>query len=90
MLRYNSKKGALSGVIEESLRKTLDWITAENNLARETFGAVKHDKMIAEATTLSDLASKLKKMSVDPRPMRIYSSRNLAQVARAGLRGRIT
>lgn len=88
--RYNSKKGALSGVIEESLRETLDSFSVENNSKTEIFRAVKDNTTLAEGATLNELASKLRKMKIDPRSVRIQSSRTLAPVVRAGLRGRST
>jgi hypothetical protein len=54
----------------------------------EIFKAVKEDRVIADADALDNLASKLKKMNVDPRSVRIISSKKLAPIARTGLRGR--
>ena len=89
--RYNSKKGALSGVIEESIKETLDSFFVESNsAASQIFRAVKDNETLAEGATLNELATKLRKMKIDPRSVRIQSSRTLAPVARAGLRGRIT
>ncbi|MFI5421272.1 MAG: ribbon-helix-helix domain-containing protein [Nitrososphaerales archaeon] len=84
--KYGNKKGALSGLIEESVREKLDAV--EMPQSSEIFEAVKGDRVIADADALDNLASKLKKMNVDPRSVRIISSKKLAPIARTGLRGR--
>ena len=84
--RYGNKKGALSGLIEESLREKFD--SFETPRPSQTFKAMKGDGTIAEAENLDDLASKLRKMNVDPGSVRIISSKKLAPIVSTGLRGR--
>ena len=84
--RYGGKKGALSGLIEESVRERLEELDVK--MPPQTFRALKGDRVLAEASDLDDLAAKLEKMEVNPRSVRIVSSKRLAPVVRAGLRGR--
>jgi hypothetical protein len=84
--RYGGKKGALSGLIEESVRERLDEL--EIAQSPQSFKAVKGDQVLVEADSLEDLAARLEKMNVDPRSVRIVSSKKLAQIVRAGVRGR--
>lgn len=84
--RYGGKKGALSGLIEDSLRERLDEL--DTAPSPQSFKAIKGDRVIAEADSLDNLATRLEKMSVNPRSVRIVSSKKLAPIVRAGLRGR--
>jgi hypothetical protein len=84
--RYGGKKGALSGLIEESVRERLDVL--EIAQSQQSFKAVKGDQVLVEADSLENLAARLEKMNVDPRSVRIVSSKKLAQIVRAGVRGR--
>jgi hypothetical protein len=84
--RYGSRRGALSGLVEEALLQTLERF--EIPTARDRFRAVKDDKVLAEADSLDDLASKLRKLNVDARTVRILSSSYLPAVARAGFRAK--
>lgn len=83
---YSGKKGALSGLIEESIREKLD--VSEMSSPSRSFKAMKGNRVIAEGENLDNLATKLKEMKVDPRSARIISSEKLAPIVRAGLRGR--
>ena len=84
--RYGDKKGALSGLIEESVREKLDTFDAHQSL--QTFRAMKGGRVIAESENLSTLAMRLREMKIDPRSVIIVSSRKIPRVARTGLRGR--
>ncbi len=86
--RYGSRRGALSGLVEEAVLEALGRF--ETPAPRETFRAVKDDKVLAEADDLDHLASKLRKLNVDARSVRILSSSYLPAVARAGFRARKT
>ncbi|MCL5067637.1 MAG: hypothetical protein M1368_04710 [Thaumarchaeota archaeon] len=86
--RYAGKKGAISNLIEESLREKLD--SFDMPRPSQTFKAMKDGRTIAEAVDLDTLARKLDQMNVDPRSVRITSSRKLAPIVRTGLRGRET
>lgn len=84
--RYGGRKGALSGLIEESVREKLE--AFETPLQSQVFRAMKGARVIAEAENLDSLAVELEKAQVDPRSVRIISSRKLAPIVRTGLRGR--
>ncbi len=86
--RYGSRRGALSGVVEEAVLEALGRF--ETPSSKEVFRAVKNDKVLAEADSLDELASKLKRLNVDARSVRIVSSSYLSAVARAGFRARNT
>ncbi|MDH2900816.1 MAG: hypothetical protein PXY39_07565 [archaeon] len=85
--RYGNRRGALSGLIEESLRQKLD--VFEPSGPSQTFKALKNNHVLAEAENLHTLAKKLKELDVNPRSVRIVSSRKLAPIARTGARGRV-
>src|SRR5271169_5846604 len=85
-VRYNDKKGAISGLIEESLLEKLDAFDAPR--PSQTFIAKIGDRIIAEGENLDDLGKQLRKIDVDPRSIRITSSKKLAPIVRTGLRGR--
>jgi len=84
--RYGDKKGALSGLIEESIREKLE--AFESPSQSQVFKAMKDDRVIAEAENLDNLAAELEKARVDPRSVRIVSSKKLAPLVRTGPRGR--
>jgi hypothetical protein len=84
--RYGSRRGALSGLVEEAVLQAL--ARFETPTQTERFRALKGDSVVAEADSLKQLASRLKDLNVDPRSVRIISSVHLAPVARAGFRSR--
>lgn len=82
---YGGRKGALSGLIREAIDGHFESLQME---PPRTFRAVDKERMIAEGSSLEDLASRLKQLGVDPRSVRIISSANISPVARAGFRAR--
>ncbi len=86
--RYASRRGALSGLVEEAVLEALGRFGAPSS--KEMFRAVKKDKVLAEADGLDELASMLKRLNVDARSVRILSSSYLSPMARAGFRARNT
>jgi len=84
--RYASRRGALSGLVEEAVLEALGRL--ETPTQTEKFRALKGDSIVAEADSLKQLASRLKDLRVDSRSVRIISSVHLAPVARAGFRSR--
>lgn len=84
--RYGSRRGALSGLVEEAVLQALGRF--ETPTQTERFRALKGDSVVAEADSLRQLASRLKDQKVDSRSVRIISSVHLAPVARAGFRSR--
>jgi len=73
-------------LIEESVREKLE--AFETPLQSQMFRAMKGGRLIAEADNLDNLAVELEKAKVDPRSVRILSSKKLAPIVRTGLRGR--
>ena len=84
--RYKSERGALSGIIDAALRDLLDRM--DTTEPPTLFRAMQGDRVIAEAESLDALAGELRRQQVDPRSVRILSSRPLRPVARAGFRAR--
>ncbi len=84
--RYGNKRGAISGLIEESLKEKL--APFEQPEPYQVFRALKNNHLVAEAENLDALAKKLKEADVDPRSVRITSSKKLAPIARTGPRRR--
>ena len=84
--RYGSRRGALSGLVEEAVLQALGRL--ETPTQTERFRDLKGDSVVAEADSLKQLASRLKDLKVDPRSVRIISSVHLAPIARAGFRSR--
>jgi len=84
--RYSSRRGALSGLVEEAVLQALARFETPTPMVR--FRALKGDSLVAEADSLEQLASRLKDLKVDSRSVRIISSIHLAPVARAGFRAR--
>ncbi len=80
--RYAGKKGAISGVIAEALESYL----ARASLAApsEVYRAFRGRRLVAEASSLDELARHLHEKGVNPRDLRIISSKKVAPVARAG------
>lgn len=84
--RYGSRRGALSGLVEEAILQALGRFETPTPIER--FRALKGDRVVAEADSLEQLASRLKDLKIDSRSVRIISSVHLAAVARAGFRAR--
>jgi len=84
--RYGSRRGALSGLVEEAILQTLGRF--ETPTPTERFRALKGDRVVAEEDSLEQLASRLKDLKIDSRSVRIISSVHLAPVARGGFRAR--
>ncbi len=81
-----SRRGALSGLVEDAVLEALERL--ETPTGMERFRALKGDSIVAEADSLEQLASRLKDLKVDSRSVRIISSIHLTPVARAGFRAR--
>jgi hypothetical protein len=86
--RYGSRRGALSGLVEEAIIEALGRFDAPS--PRERFRALKDGKVLAEADHLDQLASELRNLNVDPRSVRILSSNYLPTLVRAGFRAKKT
>ena len=74
---YGAERGALSRAIEEAI---MLWVKskAEKRDKQVQFFAKLDDEIIAEATSLEELAGKLKGMNIDPRSVIILSSEDLS------------
>lgn len=84
--RFASKKGALSGFVEDALHESLARV--ERAPPIQLFSALKENRVIARARSLESLASELRRLAVNPRGVRIVCTSPVAPVARAGFRGK--
>ncbi|MBI2648973.1 MAG: hypothetical protein HYW93_04890 [Thaumarchaeota archaeon] len=82
---YGGRKGALSGFIKEAIDEHFESLQSE---PPRTFRATDKERMIAEGSSLEELASRLGELGVDPRSVRIISSTKISPVAKAGFRAR--
>ncbi len=87
-VRYGSRHGALSGLVEEGIREVLGRL--ETPSPKERFRALQGGEVLVEADDLDQLALRLRKLNVDARSVRILSTTYLAPMARAGFRARKT
>jgi len=83
---YGSRKGALSNVIESALKNYFTLLEKAGSSGEALFKALQGDTVVAEANTLDELAEILKKKGVEPRGLRIVSSKPIASSAHAGYR----
>jgi len=86
--RYGSRRGALSGFVEEAIVEILGRFGPPR--PKERFRALRGGRLVAEADDLDELAFSLRELKVDARSVRILSSSYLPAVARAGFRARKT
>jgi hypothetical protein len=84
--RYGSRKGALSGLVEQAVRDLLDRLEAPRPAV--TFRALRNGQTVAQGASLEVLAESLRKAGLDPRRVQIVSTQALSPVASAGLRAR--
>jgi len=85
---YGSSKGGMSKVIENALTNyfaVLDKSAGDDKMA---FKAMKEGDVVAEANTLEELASVLKSKGIEPRGLRIVSTKPVKPVVRGGYRMR--
>jgi len=83
---YGSRKSALSNVIESALKNFFTLLDKAGSSGGVSFKAVKGDTVVAEADTLDGLAAILKEKGVEPRGLRIVSSKPISSPAHAGYR----
>ncbi len=86
--QHGGKKGAISQIISEALDSYLN--RSQPSTETELFQAYKADKKVAEASSLPELARKLRENEMSPRSLRIISTRKLAPIAKAGYRTKPT
>ena len=84
--RYGGRKGALSGIVRESLEEYLRPIEEKRPPIR--FKAFRGESQIAEAGALDELATKLEDLNGDPRSVRVISTEPVRPEIRMGLRGK--
>lgn len=79
-----AKKGALSKLVEDAL-----WAYIRPKLYsnRRVFKALKDNRVVAEASSLNELAEKPRNAGIDPREVKIFSSISYRKERRIGLRG---
>ena len=83
---YGSKKGSLSKVVEDALNLYRHVI--EEKEKRCFYKAYKGDTLVAEASSIDELAEKVRSKGVDVRGLRIISSKPLNEKIRSGYRFR--
>jgi metal-responsive CopG/Arc/MetJ family transcriptional regulator len=79
---YGSRRG-MSKIVENALRSYLAVLEKERNIK---YIALKEGSILAEASTLSELADKLKALGVEPRGLRILRSSGVKSPVRGGYR----
>lgn len=80
-------KGALSRVFEEALRIWLSRRPIDHMVEPpRRFRAVRGKRVLAEASTLKELANELTKLRIDPRGVLILSSTQVKGARRLGMR----
>lgn len=85
--RYDGRKGAISGLIADALDAYLS--SSERSTQSEVFRALRGHRVVAEGSNLDELAKQLREKGLNPRDLRIISSKKLAPVAKAGFRAKI-
>ncbi len=78
-----TKRVSLSNIVEKALRIYLDSVEYE----QQVFYAEKDGAIVAKAQSLRELADKLKKLNIDPRSVKIYSTKTLREGRKLRLRG---
>lgn len=82
---YGSRRGGLSNVIESALKNYYTLLDKAAS-SEASFKALKGDTVVAEANTLDELAEILKKKRIEPRGLRIVSSKPISSTAYTGYR----
>ncbi|GEM_PF-486314 len=86
---YGARRGALSRAIEEAIRA---WLAStpdkERTMERRIYRAFKGGRLVAEASTLEELADRLRKMGESVRGIRIVREPAPSKERRLGLRTR--
>ncbi|MGQ9691854.1 MAG: hypothetical protein ACUVQY_11500, partial [Thermoproteota archaeon] len=85
-LMYGSGKGGLSKIIENALENYFATLSRNMDAGKATFKALKEGVVVAEADSLEELAQALRKKGIEPRGLRIISSRPVKPVAHSGYR----
>ncbi|MGB9805196.1 MAG: hypothetical protein ACP5HX_04365 [Thermoproteota archaeon] len=83
---YGSSKGSLSKVIEDALENYFSTLNKSANSDKKVFKAIKEGRVVAEANTLEELASILKKKEIEPRGLRIISTKSIRPIVHGGYR----
>ncbi|MBO3833254.1 MAG: hypothetical protein FGF51_07765 [Candidatus Brockarchaeota archaeon] len=87
---YGSSKGGMSRVIESALTNYFAILDKSADYEKTVFKALREGNVVAEASTLEELASILKSRGIEPRGLRIVSTKPIKPVARGGYRMRPT
>lgn len=83
---HGSRKSSISRVIESALENYFALVDRPIKSGGTSFKALKDGAVVAEANTLDELASILRKKSVEPRRLRIVSSKPIRPVVHGGYR----
>lgn len=85
---YGSSRGGLSKVIENALESYFAALERSSGASRVSFKALKGGTVVAEADSLEELARVLRDRGIEPRGLRIVSSRPVKPVVHGGYRVR--
>ena len=80
---YGSKRGGMSKIVESALRNYLSMLEREESVS---YQAIKEERVLAEAKTLSELANKLKILGIEPRGLKIVRSPGIKEHIHGGYR----
>lgn len=83
---YGARKGALSRAIEDAIRTWISTTSTEGREVEVVYRTFKGDELIAEASSLEDLAKKLKRRGESVRGLRILREPAPAQERHLGLK----
>ncbi|MEM2275854.1 MAG: hypothetical protein QXN75_04510 [Thermoproteota archaeon] len=83
---YGSSRGGMSKVIENALTSYFAILNKATEGDKTVFKAFKGNNVVAEANTLGELAAILKSKGIEPRGIRIISTKPVKPVIRGGYR----
>ncbi len=87
---HGSSKGGMSKVIEDALTNYFAILEKSMDEDKTIFKALRGEDIVAEASTLEELASILKSKGIEPRGLRIVSTKPVKPVVHGGYRMRPT
>ncbi len=85
---YGARRGALSRALEEAIRAWLSSPYRDEGEGRRTYRAFRGDRLIAEASSLEELASILRRRGETIRGLRVVREPAPPRERRLGLRTR--
>ncbi len=85
---YGTRRGALSASIQQAIENWLQSPKTSPKVDHRVFLASHHDRPVAKAENLYELAAKLRKAGINPRSVEIHSSEPQKETVRIGMRVR--